>query len=53
MLVRQAADLHDSWGKLAVPNQHNRDDVQGGLVQPPAQDPHQLICDLRTFTEPR
>lgn len=38
--VRQAADLYVGRGQLAIPNQHDRDDVQGGLVQPPAQNPH-------------
>lgn len=38
--VRQAADLYISRGQLAIPNQHDSDDVQGGLIQPPAQNAH-------------
>lgn len=50
--VREAADLYVSWGQLAVPNQHDCDDIQRGLIQTPTQNPHQFICDFRTLTEP-
>lgn len=39
--------LNICWGQLAVPHQHHSDDIQGGLIQAPAQHFHQLICDLR------
>lgn len=46
------ADLHISWRQLAVPNKHDCDDIQSGLIQAPTQNPHQLICDLGTLTQP-
>lgn len=38
--VWEGADLHISWCQLAVPNKHDRDDVQSGLIQAPTQNPH-------------
>lgn len=49
----EGADLHISRRQLAVPNEHDCDDVQGGLIQAPTQNPHQLICDLGTWTQPQ
>lgn len=34
------ADLYISWCQLAVPNKHDCDDVQSGLIQAPTQNPH-------------
>ena len=36
----EGADLHISGCQLAVPNKHDRDDIQRGLVQAPTQDPY-------------
>lgn len=48
----EGADLHISGCQLAVPNKHDRDDIQGGLVQAPTQDPYQLVGNLGTLTQP-
>lgn len=44
----RAAYLYVSRRQLAVPDQHDGDDVQGGFIQALTQHLHQLVCDLRT-----
>lgn len=36
----EGADLHISGCQLAVPNKHDCDDIQRGLVQSPTQHPY-------------